>query len=209
MAREPINPGPDVLPEKQPPDIPSPGPDMPDPPEPIRTYLRRIRLLAQTCDRPVALQYFQSEFLRIAVRLLGALSLLSLQLNSPFASAMQTQAMEQDVSKQRERGAELISISEGGYWRGPSRRQPRRILPHGLQRSKLDAFVHVRQEAPRLGRGEVKVIGGASRPVMPMVNRPVPALNTGWPSASALTELVLCHNAINSSQIKRPEAPVR
>jgi len=34
MAREPINPGPDVVPEKQPPDIPSPGPDMPEPPEP-------------------------------------------------------------------------------------------------------------------------------------------------------------------------------
>ena len=96
MAREPINPGPDVVPEKQPPDIPSPAPICRTLLSRIRTYLRRIRLLAQTCDRPVALQYFQSEFLRIAVRLLGALSLLSLQLNSPFASAMQTQAMEQE-----------------------------------------------------------------------------------------------------------------
>src|SRR6185312_12616079 len=34
MARESINPGPGIVPEKQPPDIPSPGPDMPDPPEP-------------------------------------------------------------------------------------------------------------------------------------------------------------------------------
>jgi len=34
MTREPINPGPGIVPEKQPPDIPSPGPDMPEPPEP-------------------------------------------------------------------------------------------------------------------------------------------------------------------------------
>ena len=33
IAREPINPGPDVEPKKQPPDFPSPGPDIPDPPE--------------------------------------------------------------------------------------------------------------------------------------------------------------------------------
>ena len=50
-------------------------------------------------------------------------------------------------------------------------------------------FVHELHEALSLGRGEVHVIGDAFWTVMPMVNRPVPALNTGWPSASALTEL--------------------
>ena len=50
-------------------------------------------------------------------------------------------------------------------------------------------FVHELHEALSLGRGEVHVIGDAFWPVMPMVNRPVPALKTGWPSASALTEL--------------------
>src|SRR3954452_22354644 len=46
---------------------------------------------------------------------------------------------------------------------------------------------------------------------MPMVNRPVLALNTGWPSANALTELVLVTFAMPQlrSGMRGPEAPVR
>ena len=42
-------------------------------------------------------------------------------------------------------------------------------------------FVHELHEALSLGRGEVHVIGDAFWPVMPMVNRPVPALKTAGP----------------------------
>jgi hypothetical protein len=46
------------------------------------------------------------------------------------------------------------------------------------------------QSTKCLGRSEVDMLGGPSRPVMPIVNRPVPELKAGWLSASAPTSFL-------------------
>jgi hypothetical protein len=49
-------------------------------------------------------------------------------------------------------------------------------------------LVHIAHELPSFGRSEVDVIDGTVPAGMPIVNRPVPELKEGWPSASALNE---------------------
>ncbi len=57
-------------------------------------------------------------------------------------------------------------------------------------------LVHEVHEPLSLGRGEVDVKVSPSGPVMPIVNRPVPALKAGWLSARALSLLDLVIFAI-------------
>jgi len=64
MAREPINPGPDVVPEKQPSDIPSPGPDMPEPTEPNPDLPPQNPATAPDSNCQAARQYSLRSFLQ-------------------------------------------------------------------------------------------------------------------------------------------------